>query len=372
MAKKQHPPIPVNIIAGALGVGKTTVINHLLQRRKPAEKWAVLVNEYGLVGLDAAMLEESGKKSNVEIREVAGGCICCTAGFLFEVNLVFLLKARPDRLIIEPTGLAELGGILDTLARKGIREAVDLRSVICLVDPRNYQTDITRNEVREQIEAADVVLASRSDLASKAQLEEFEAWATQLFPPKRHIGHIQKGELDEELLDLVRDQFLVDPKPLEQNNRPEARHLLADDAHNHDHDHHDYHDHDHHHDHDHDDPQNMIDSVFQRRVHRSSVALSCGWLCEKIRVFDEQRLSSWLKACHAKKGSLRIKAVVHTDHGWKCYNFGEGAMTSQKTSYRRDSRIEFLFELQHAPDVELLSSELRKLLLDEPSPSEDP
>ena len=90
MSKHSRPPIPVNVIAGPLGVGKTTVINHLLQSRPPGERWAVLVNEYGLIGLDAALMEdttESGGSAGVEIREVAGGCICCTAGI--RLNKVF-------------------------------------------------------------------------------------------------------------------------------------------------------------------------------------------------------------------------------------------------------------------------------------------
>ncbi len=109
MSTKNRKPIPINIISGPLGVGKTTTINHLMELRPPEERWAILVNEYGLVGLDAALMQtESERKggAGVEIREVAGGCICCSAGFMFEVSLVFLLQRRPDRLLIEPTGLA--------------------------------------------------------------------------------------------------------------------------------------------------------------------------------------------------------------------------------------------------------------------------
>ena len=135
----KNPPkrIPVNLIAGSLGVGKTTAMNHLLNQRPDHERWAVLVNEYGLVGLDAALMATPGKEAKtggVEIREVAGGCICCSAGIMFEMSLVLLLQRRLDRLLIEPTGLAALSGILDTLDRPGICEAIDVRSVLCLLD----------------------------------------------------------------------------------------------------------------------------------------------------------------------------------------------------------------------------------------------
>ena len=103
MTQKMPPRIPVNLIAGPLGIGKTTTINHLLQERPANEKWAVLVNEYGLIGLDAALMDsepEPAQPAGVDIREVAGGCICCSAGLMFEVSLVTLLRRRPARLLL--------------------------------------------------------------------------------------------------------------------------------------------------------------------------------------------------------------------------------------------------------------------------------
>ena len=191
-------PIPVNLISGALGVGKTTTINHLLRHRPEGEKLAVLVNEYGLVGLDAALMTEdakAGQPAGVTIREVAGGCICCSAGFMFEVSLVLLLQRRPDRLLIEPTGLAALSGILETLDREGIREAVDVRSIICLLDPSRLEEDLTREEVLDQVTAADILLASRPDRFSQTELVAFKQWTETLFPPKRLVAEIEYGRL---------------------------------------------------------------------------------------------------------------------------------------------------------------------------------
>ena len=196
MGREQRPPIPVNVIAGPLGVGKTTVINSLLAQRPLGERWAVLVNEYGLVGLDAALMEqEQGgtAPAGVEIREVAGGCICCTAGVMFEMSLVMLLRRRPDRLLIEPTGLAALSGILDTLDRPGIRGSVDVRSVVCLLDPARLDEVLGREEVRDQVDAADVLLGSRADLADQRDCDAFEAWAESLFPKKAHVGLMHHG-----------------------------------------------------------------------------------------------------------------------------------------------------------------------------------
>lgn len=190
-------------------MGKTTTVNHLLKSRPAGERWAVLVNEYGLVGIDAALIEGTNAPdgpAGVEIREVAGGCICCSAGFMFEVSLVLLLQRKPDRLLIEPTGLAALSGILDTLDRPGIREAVDVRSVVCLLDPSRFREDILHEEVADQVEAADVLLASKADLASTTQLESFYNWANALFPPPRHIAQVQQGKIPLNFLDLVKNR----------------------------------------------------------------------------------------------------------------------------------------------------------------------
>ena len=160
MSRLNGHKIPINIVAGPLGVGKTTLINSLLDQREPGERWAVLVNEYGLVGLDAALMAsgDKGQKAELDIKEVAGGCICCSAGFIFEVSLVQILQRRPDRLIIEPTGLAALSGILDTLDRPGIRESIDLRSIVCIMDMQTYQAAYQDEIVKDQVEAADILL----------------------------------------------------------------------------------------------------------------------------------------------------------------------------------------------------------------------
>ena len=90
-----------------------------------------------------------------------------------------------DRLLIEPTGLAALSGILDTLELPGIRELVDVRSIICLVDTTRLREDLAQDVVADQVEAADVLVANRSDLATAEHLEKFNRWGSSLFPPKK-------------------------------------------------------------------------------------------------------------------------------------------------------------------------------------------
>ena len=125
---------------------------------------------------------------------------------MFEVSLVLLLQRRPDRLLIEPTGLAALSGILDTLDRPGIRESVDIQSILCLLDPKRFREEMLREQVQDQIEAADILIATQPDLASPQQLDDFQEWAQSLFPAKRWVGPIEQGRVPVKLLTLVTDR----------------------------------------------------------------------------------------------------------------------------------------------------------------------
>lgn len=345
MSETSRKRIPVNLIAGPLGVGKTTTINHLLEQRPEHERWAVLVNEYGLVGLDAALMEsatERGRSAGVEIREVAGGCICCSAGLMFEVSLVLLLQRRPDRLLIEPTGLAAVSGILDTLDRPGIREAVDVRSIVCLLDPCRLKEALVREEVQDQVEAADVLLASRSDLAKAEQLEAFHAWAGSLFPAKRLVGQVEQGRVDPSLLDLAADR------------RSEAPRVGYRHGTDHDHHAHDAAGHEVTEDVPCDDSRPIV-----RFSHRSPVASTLGWVCWDGIVFDAERISCRLGELARLPGARRVKAVLRTQEGWWGFNFVDGLEEVRPSGYRRDSRLEVVFEGEQFPDADVLEQKLR-------------
>ena len=340
--KPARRPIPVNLIAGPLGVGKTTALNHLLRQRPAAERWAVLVNEYGQIGLDAALLDEAarpqGRQGAVEVRELVGGCICCTAGVMFEAALVQLLRRRPDRLLIEPTGLATVSGILDVLARPGIRKVVDLRSVITLVDPTREASDPLRVEAEDQILAADILLASRSDLASEAQLQAFESWAGELFPPKRLVARVEQGQVPVELLDLAIERAVEAGSSAE---RVELHsHDTATKA-----------------GHEHAQRERVASSIL-RREHQTSLASTIGWVIPAERSFVSARLMPWVEALSSKGELRRLKAVLKTDQGWQSLNIADGARELRASGYRRDSRLELIWTGSSRPDPDALEREL--------------
>lgn len=378
MRKSSKKRVPVNIIAGPLGVGKTTTINHLMAQRPAHERWAVLVNEYGLIGLDAALMEGSQSASGpqgVEIREVAGGCICCSAGFMFEASLVLLLQRRPDRLLIEPTGLAALSGILDTLDRKGIREAVDLRSVLCLLDPSELEKAIERDEVRDQVEAADLLLANRSDLADSGALDRFDRWARELFPPKSHIAHLEQGRLEVEFLDLISNRQSP-PRRAGHIHEFGSEHGHADHqghghAHSHEHEHgpaaQDALQRGHSHGHERGEPLLCDEGhPIVQRTHKAANACTVGWLCWSGLRFDLDRASAWLHSLFGLPGARRIKAVLRTDVGWCSFNYAAGVEELRPSAYRRDSRIELVLVDSELPDARQLDQGLRACLVEPP------
>ncbi len=334
--------VPVNLVVGSLGVGKTTAIAHLLENRPRGERWAVLVNEYGLVGLDAALLADSASSDGIDVREVAGGCICCSAGLLFEISLAVLLDQQPDRILIEPSGLAALSGILDTLGSKHIRERIDVRSTICLLDATTVAQDRVREEVEDQIESADILLANRVDLASEEEIEDFLEWANAIFPAKSYVGCVEQGRITLEMLDAV-----VDDAPIRRSESYG-------------------HGTDHHHPHVHDagtadaggdetdtqEPAPDASNVIIRRCHISPSTSTIGWVCSKELVLESEKAVRLLADLTRLPNARRTKAVLRTEDGWWSFNLTKEMRDGRPSAYRRDSRIEVILDGDEIPDLD--------------------
>jgi G3E family GTPase len=184
-------PVPVHVIGGFLGSGKTTLLQKELARRQ--ERCAVVVNDFGEAKIDRQLLGAA-----VGIQDIPGGCLCCTAPEgLVPALTAILAELRPDRIFIEPSGLARPQDIGDMLRRSALKAQLDLGPVVVLVDPERLQA-APNPLLQEQLEAADILVASRCDLASPEALAGFESVVAKLWPPPLKLLWSAHGQVGPE------------------------------------------------------------------------------------------------------------------------------------------------------------------------------
>lgn len=185
--------IPVSLVTGMLGAGKTTLIADLLGKRPPDERWAVLVNEFSETGVDGSRLREQG----ASVREIAGGCMGCAASVPLRVELNRLIRqARPHRLLIEPTGLGHPGELLEILSSDDYRGVLDIRATLCLVDARRLaDPSFTGSPLwRQQLLSADMLLGSKRELWKAADQARFDELAALFERAGRRAAAIRRDQ----------------------------------------------------------------------------------------------------------------------------------------------------------------------------------
>ncbi len=193
-------PIPVTVLTGFLGAGKTTLLNRLL-RDTGGKRYAVIVNEYGEIGIDGDLVVGAEE----EVYELNNGCVCCKLrGDL--VRVASNLVRRPggfDGILIETTGLADPAPVVQTFQLDDLlRQYTRLDSVICVADARHLPTQLSSMpEASTQLAQADMVLLNKADLADEAMLVASER-AVQELNPTAEVRRVVRGELPlAELLD---------------------------------------------------------------------------------------------------------------------------------------------------------------------------
>ena len=171
--------IPVTIISGFLGSGKTTLINRLLQSDQ-ARNLTVLVNDFGAVNIDMDMIIRRER----EVMELSNGCVCCSiqSDMVAQLHAMFTSDNPPDHLLIETSGVAQPGRIASVFGYPQLSAYARLDCVATLIDVAHIDSlsDEAHGLIRAQIEAADLIIATKTDLVSpQARSESYERW---LFP----------------------------------------------------------------------------------------------------------------------------------------------------------------------------------------------
>lgn len=303
----------VHLLSGFLGTGKTTALKSLMQQKDTHEKWVIIVNEFGEIGIDGAVLSEQG----IPVAEIAGGCLCCVAGAQMGDTLSQLLaQQQPDRILIEASGLAHAASVMDELRVPPFNEQLEIATVFTLIDPRQFtQPDYAKQPLyKDQIGVCDVLVASKIDLCTPETLAAFRQQAAALFPPKAKIVEVQNAQLDIAWLDI----------PVIEKPRYRLKNL----------------------------PDNSMG--FQSQGYTFPAGLD----------FDGERLTQFFNDLpKMTTGLVRAKGVFQVLGTWVWLNWVDGQWGANQVSWRRDSRFELIAQ---AFDADLIEQRLRAALENPP------
>lgn len=329
MIKTAHiSPVPVHIICGALGAGKTTAIANLLSNKPADDAWVVILNEFTDTGMDTLTLAASAR-GRFDVRMIPGGCLCCTGEEDFRRQLTALLSNEllPSRILIEPSGIGHPGSVIQELQLFERSGAIKLMSTIVLVEPTLMNTvDSLGNAARDQIESADVLLMSKAELATQTLRVQFEDWAQSLFPAKRFVGFSERGAIPDQALappDAICSSFSIPRKSHHQSHDVMMTQRAI----------------------------TIGGCAATAHAHRYLNRYGCGWVIPDRVMFDLAAIQSTVEDTRRFVDVERFKAALRTGiDRWHLIQRWNDQYEIREIAWRNDSRIEI--QSKEGSDVE--------------------
>ena len=335
-------PIPVRVLTGPLGCGKTTAIAALFAAKPPEENWVVLLNEFTDAGIDALTVA-SAARGAYDVRLVPGGCLCCTGEADFRRTLRELIDVvRPARILVEPSGIGHPTGIVEELLAHESAGQLHLETVAALIDPQRLaflRDGTAQEELRAAVDIADVLVLSKADLASAEEQQQFAQFASGVYPPKRMAVPCVRGEIPAEAWQLPSSR---------RSSEPPTRSVASDAARGH------APAHAHAHAHDESAQADSLTGVVmlgqggERHDFFAVRRHGARWTFPRQQAFSRSRLLSALGSALGEWApelgrAERIKAVVRVgEEEWVLVQRVGDALSVEPSAWRRDNRLEVL------------------------------
>jgi len=312
MSQELIMAVPTNIITGSLGAGKTTFISQLLKHKPAHERWAVLVNEFGEIGIDGALINGDSAEG-VFVKEVPGGCMCCASGLTMQIALNRLLhQAKPHRLLIEPTGLGHPAEVLSALQAPHYQTALNICATLTLVDARKVQQKAWREHAsfQEQLHVADCIIATKNDVYGADDFGNLLSFLDDL--DLNHELIIRANEVDSALSLLEKKcGFKFDAAQHVAHNRSSDTNDIA---------------------------ERLTQEGQIKVTNHGAGYFSHGWAFSAQRCFNFDKVLNQLENISVE----RLKAVFITDCGIFSFNIVDSVLSYRVLDESKDSRLEFI------------------------------
>lgn len=195
----------IDIISGFLGAGKTTFIKKLMKEIYLEEKVVILENEFGRINID----EETLGREGLIVKPIQAGCICCSSSMDLSKGIDEIIKEfQPDRIVVEPTGIAKLSEIKKILITQEIEEICEIDHILTIVDAKNYyvRTMISKEFFEDQLRASKVIFLSKTEQMTKEKLSEVKSEIKKIQPDCIVIDEVWGNLMPEQLIEYMSDR----------------------------------------------------------------------------------------------------------------------------------------------------------------------